>query len=150
MTKTNSLIITVTLIIITFIHLYIGHYFAPSGIVLLPLTMILITVNIFQFTSYKIYIKCLITAFLFLSLDIGLKLYAGGSHDSEGLDFMNLFYFIGIIPSLVIIFYKVYKSTEIILRTKILIIVLSLIFLYFQNDLFGTLGLGRYYAINKS
>lgn len=148
MTKTNSLLITIALILIVLIHLYIGHYFAPNGIDLLPLTMILITVIIFQFTNYKIYIKCLIAALLFLSLDIGLKLYAGGSHDYEGLDWINAFYFIGIIPSLIIIFYKVYKNTEVSLRTKILIVVLSLVFLYFQNDLFGTLGVGRFYPIN--
>lgn len=148
MTKSKSLLITVTSIIIVLIHLYIGRYFAPNGIDLLPLTMVILTVLIFQFTEYKIYIKCLIIALLFLSLDVGIKLYSGGSHDYEGSLWINSFYFIGLIIPLIIIIYKVYKSPKIILRTKILTIILFIVFIYVENYLFGNLGVGRYYPTN--
>jgi len=148
MFKANSLLFTTISIILVLVHLYIGHYFAPNGIDKLPVTMIIITILIFQFTKFKILVKLGVTLSLFLLLDIGLKLYAGGTHDYEGLDWMNLFYFIGIVICSPIIFYKVFKSNELINTTKILTVVIFIVFLYFQNYLFGNLGVGKSYPMN--
>lgn len=148
MINVRSFLIMIVSILIVLLHVYIGHYFAPKGIDLLPITMTLITILMLQFSNFSIYFKCLFIALMFLSLDLGIKLYAGGSHDLEGLDWMNFFYFIGLIISSIIITYKVYKSSEINSRAKILIIVTFVIFQYFQINLFWNLGLGRYYSIN--
>lgn len=144
--KSSPLFLIISILIVLF-HIYIGYFFAPNGITNLPITLILITVLILFFTNFKIYYQCLIIALLFLSVDIGIKLYAGGTHDSEGQDFQSIFYFVGVIPSLFLIFYRVIKDVEISKISKILIIAAFLIFLYFQNDLLGDLGYGRDYPI---
>lgn len=148
MKKLNSLLITFLSIILVLLHTYIGHYYSPNGISLLPITMILVTIMIFQFTNLKIYFKLLITAILFLMLDIGIKLYAGGTHDLEGLEWMYFFYLFGLIFCLPIILYKIFKNAEINTTTKILLVILFLVFLYFQKNIFWDLGLGRSYPIN--
>ncbi len=148
MTKLNSLLIPIISIIIVLFHIYIGHYYAPHGIDLLPITMILVTIMIFQFTNLKIYFKLVITAILFLMLDVGIKLYSGGTHDVEGLEWMYAFYFIGLILCLPIILYKIFKNAGINTTTKILLVILFIAFLYFQKNIFWDLGLGRDYPIN--
>jgi hypothetical protein len=148
MNKIISHFITIISIFTVFFHISIGHFFAPNGITFLPITMILMTFLIFQLTGYKIYVKCFITVLLFLTLEIGIKFFAGGHHDNEGQIWINSFYLFGLIPSTIIIFYKIFKNTEIILKIKILIVCLFLVFQYLQSILFGSLGLGIYYPIN--
>jgi uncharacterized membrane protein YGL010W len=134
-------------ILIVLVDILIGHFFAPTGITNLPIALIVITILILFYTKFNINSQCLIIALLFLFADIGLKLYAGGTHDSEGQDFYNLFYFIGAIPSFGLIIFRVLKNTEINKVKKVFIILAFLIFLYFQNDLLGDLGYGKSYPM---
>jgi len=143
----SSIFYVIISALIVLLDIFVGHFLAPNGITNLPLALIIITVLILFFTKYNIYYQCLIIALLFFTIDIALKLYAGGTHDYEGQDFYTLFYFVGAIPSLGLIFFRVIKNTEINKVSKVLIILAFLIFLYCQNVFLGNLGYGKSYPM---
>jgi hypothetical protein len=147
MKKNKSLIFVILTIVITFFHVLIAHYLAPSGITFLPLTMVVITIIVFRLTDYKIYIKAIVAIFLYFVLDICLKLYAGGTHDWEGQDWIVAYYSIGLILSLPIIIYYLIKNRELRIINKIAFIILFLILIYVENEFFSKLGVEKRFLI---
>jgi hypothetical protein len=127
----------------------LDHFFAPVGIEILPLVIITGTclINLNR-EKFSIMVQSILTFALISISDIGIKLYGGGFHDSEGLGFIFLFTMIGLIPSSILLIFIISKNNDSSIQLKIssIFVFLLLLFLYF--NFCGNLGLGRYYPIN--
>lgn len=124
----------------------IGHFLAPSGILLTPVILI-ITTSLVCFGTKNIKVIFLsFLVYLFIALnDFSIKLYSGGSHDSEGIAWIHLLLFVGLIPTFVIFLVAVFINGQDTLINKIIAIVLFVGLIVLHLQLFMTLGLGRYY-----
>lgn len=79
---------------------------------------------------------------LFIGLnDIGIKLFAGGIHDYEGLGWIHMMLFIGLVPSLIMLLIGTFRDKNSTIWTKLgaIIIFVALISAHFQ--LFKKLGI---------
>ena len=141
----NKIIIILNLILV-FLNIIIGHFFAPSGIMITPVLIIVTTLSTcFISENLKPTWKSLLCVlFVFLN-DFGIKLYSGGSHDNEGLGWIHLMMFLGLIPSFIILFYSILKNNESSIIEKIISISIYPILITIHLNLFSHLGLGRYY-----
>ncbi|AWH85913.1 hypothetical protein HYN59_12715 [Flavobacterium album] len=140
----DKLVLILAFIIVIFNGI-IGHFFAPNGISFTPIIIIATTSLVAFGTKNVKAIWKSIFAFLFIALnDIFIKLYSGGTHDNEGLEWIHCFTLIGLIPSFIILLITILKSFESKIFKIIAIILFPiLVVIYFQ--LFHDLGLGRHY-----
>jgi hypothetical protein len=127
----------------------IGHFFAPNGILLTPIVLTLTTSLIaFRRKNIKV-IWITVWAFLFVALnDIIIKLYSGGRHDNEGLGWVHLLLFVGLIPSYGILVTTIFRRKDEKMLSKVIAVVLFLILIAVHLQLFSSLGLGRSYWYN--
>ena len=125
---------------------FIGHFFAPNGIMLTPIVL-LITTSLICFGTKNVKpIFISILTYLFVALnDISIKLYSGGSHDSEGLGWIHMLLFIGLLPTFGILLAAIFNSKEVTLTNKIIAVFLFVGLIAVHLQLFRNLGLGRYY-----
>jgi hypothetical protein len=125
---------------------FIGHFFAPNGIMLTPIVL-LITTSLICFGTKNVKpIFISILTFLFVALnDISIKLYSGGSHDSEGLGWIHMLLFIGLLPTFGILLAAIFNSKEVTFTNKIIAVFLFVGLTAVHLQLFRNLGLGRYY-----
>lgn len=125
---------------------FIGHFFAPNGIILTPIVLT-ITTSLVCFGTKNIKIIFLsILTYLFVALnDISIKLYSGGSHDNEGLGWVHLVLFVGLVPTFGILLAIVLKRKEETVTNKIIAVTLFIGLIVLHLQLFSNLGLGRYY-----
>jgi hypothetical protein len=125
---------------------FIGHFFAPNGIMLTPIVL-LITTSLICFGTKNVKpIFISILTFLFVALnDISIKLYSGGSHDSEGLGWIHMLLLIGLLPTFGILLAAIFNSKEVTLTNKIIAVFLFVGLIAVHLQLFRNLGLGRYY-----
>ena len=122
----------------------IGHFFAPNGIMLTPVVLTITTYLVcFKTKNIKVpFISILI--FLFVALnDISIKLYSGGRHDNEGLGWVHLLLFVGLVPTFGILLTTIFRRKEENLISRILSIVLFIGLIAGHLQLFSGLGLGR-------
>lgn len=111
-----------------------------------PYVLILISVFIGLLnTEIKPIWKSVLLAGLIILNDIGLKLFSGGSHDSEGLGWIHMMLFIGLIPAFGLLIAGVFKTKKGVLRNKWIAILVFPILIWIHLLLFSDLGLGRYY-----
>lgn len=124
----------------------IGHFFAPNGILLTPI-ILTITTSIICFRTKNIKVIFIsILTFSFVALnDISLKLYSGGTHDNEGLGWIHLLLFVGLIPTFGILLSTVLKKKDEKSINKIFAIILFVSLISIHLQLFSNLGLGRHY-----
>lgn len=124
----------------------IGHFFAPNGIMLTPVVLT-ITTSLVCFGTKNIKIIFLsVLTYLFVALnDISIKLYSGGSHDNEGLGWVHLLLFVGLVPTFGILLATVLKRKEETVTNKIIAVALFFGLIVLHLQLFSNLGLGRYY-----
>ena len=143
----NILTLTIALILVL-INGIIGHFFPPNGIdftiILIPTIAVIIC---FASENLNSILKSLSVSFLVIANDILIKLYSGGTHDLEGLEWIHFFMYSGILIGLIILAINVMKNKKENLFIKILSIITfpSLIYIYLQ--FFYQLGLGRKYPI---
>lgn len=125
---------------------FIGHFFAPNGIMLTPIVLTITTSLVcFGTKNIKIIFISALT-YLFIALnDISIKLYSGGSHDSEGLGWIHMLLFVGLLPTFGILLTTIFRSKEEPLTNKIIALVLFVGLIAGHLQLFSNLGLGRYY-----
>lgn len=140
--KTSVGLATLTVIV----NGFIGHFFAPNGIMLTPIVLTITTSLVcFGTKNIKTILISLLT-YLFVALnDISIKLYSGGSHDSEGLGWVHLLLFVGLLPTFGILLTKIFRSKEETLTNKIIAVFIFVGLIAGHLQLFGNLGLGRYY-----
>lgn len=119
----------------------IGHFFAPNGILLTPIVLI-ITTSLVCFGTKNIKIMLLsVLTFLFVALnDISLKLYSGGSHDNEGQGWVHLFLFVGLVPTFGILLATIFKRKEVTLSNRIIALVLFIGLIAGHLQMFNNLG----------
>ncbi len=143
MSSKNTILLNLGLV---FLNIIIGHFFAPNGILITPILIIVTTLSTcFLSISLKpIWKSLLCVTYVFIN-DFGIKLYSGGSHDNEGLGWIHLMMFLGLIPSFIILFYSILKNHEASIIEKIVSICLYPILITIHLNLFSNLGLGRYY-----
>ena len=124
----------------------IGHFFAPNGILLTPIVLTITTYLIcFETKNIKVIFISILT-FLFVVLnDIFIKLYSGGTHDNEGLGWVHLLLFVGLVPTFGILLSSVLKRNDEKSINKIVAIILFAILITIHLQLFSNLGLGRHY-----
>lgn len=124
----------------------IGHFFAPNGIMLTPI-ILTITSSLICFGTKNIRVIFIsILTFLFVALnDISIKLYSGGTHDNEGLGWVHLLLFVGLVPTFGILLSSVLKRDDEKSINKIVAIILFVGLIAIHLQLFSNLGLGRHY-----
>jgi len=144
----NLVVIFIALLIVTLNGL-IGHFYPPNGIIWTPLVISISTYLVaFRTTQLNPIIKSLL-AFIFIALnDILLKLYAGGTHDNEGLEWILFFLYLGLIPTSGIILTSVITDKQTNITSKIISLVVFPALIIAHLHLFSNLGLGREYPIN--
>lgn len=137
--------ILIALVIVLF-NIIVGNLFAPYGILFIPLVLTSVSFVICMSTNNLKPISKSMILFLLISLnDIGIKLYSGGRHDSEGLAWVNGFLFIGLVPSFIILLFSIIKNKEDNLFDKVVAIFLFVFLIGIHTLIFKDLGLGRYY-----
>lgn len=143
MTNRKSILIA-TGVIIT--NLLLGHFFAPTGMMLTPFALTISTALI-VFGSEKLKPTLLTSIILGLIIlhDIGLKLYAGGTHDGPGLGWMNLMLFIGLVPAYILTIVGIFRNKQAKLTEKIISLLIFPLIIAGHLYLFSDLGLGRHY-----
>jgi len=127
----------------------IGHFFAPNGIILTPVVLTITTYLVcFKTKNIKVLLISILT-FLFVALnDISIKLYSGGRHDNQGLGWIHLLLFVGLVPTFGILLTAIFKRKDEKLTSKIISIILFVGLIVGHLQLFSSLGLGRYYWYN--
>ena len=143
----NILALTISLILVL-INGIIGHFFPPNGIdftlILIPTITVIIC---FASENLKSILKSLSVSFLIIINDILIKLYSGGTHDLEGLEWIHFFMYSGILIGLIILSINVMKNKKENLYIKILSIITFPFLIYIYLQFFYQLGLGRKYPI---
>ena len=122
----------------------VGHFIPPTSVVLTPFLLPLLATIIFhKENEMGIIIKSLLLALLVILNDAGIKLYAGGAHDRQGLSFVNGAMLIGLVPAFGILTFSILRRKEqSVNRCIVAILVLpALISIYLI--FFMSLGLGR-------
>ena len=131
----NFKIIGIALAIVV-LNIIVSHLFAPTGMMLTPIILIIVS-SIIAFCTKKLQLiwKSLLTFGLITIHDIGIKLYAGGTHDLEGLGWVNFLFIIGLLPSYGFILITIVQNKQETLIKKIIALlifpVLIGIYLYF-------------------
>lgn len=124
----------------------IGHFFAPNGIMLTPFVLTITTLLVCFGTKNIRIIFISVLTYLFVALnDISIKLYSGGSHDSEGLGLINGFLFLGLVPTFLILLASVLISRKENIKNKLIAVLLFFALIAAHLKVFGKLGLGRHY-----
>lgn len=126
----------------------IGHFFAPNGIMFTPFVLT-ITTSLICFGTKNIRVIFIsILTFLFVALnDISIKLYSGGTNDNEGLGWVHLLLFVGLVPTFGILLSSILKRDEEKSINKIVAIILFVGLIAIYLELFSSLGLGRHYMV---
>lgn len=124
----------------------IGHFFAPNGIILTPIVLSITTSLVCFGTSHIKPVFISLLTYLFVALnDILIKLYSGGFHDGQGLGWILILLFVGLLPTTAILLAAIFKSKEDTLINKIMALLLFAGLIAGHLHLFGNLGLGRHY-----
>ncbi|ESU20196.1 hypothetical protein FEDK69T_30490 [Flavobacterium enshiense DK69] len=133
---------------LVFINGIIGHYYPPKGIdftlILIPIVTLIMC---FASKNLNSIFKSLSISMLVIINDILIKLYSGGTHDLEGLEWIHAFMYMGIIIGLIILSINVIKNKEENIFLKISSILLIPLLVYIYQHFFYQLGLGRQYPI---
>jgi hypothetical protein len=102
------------------LNLIIGHFFAPSGIFLTPIVLIIVSLLLsFGWSMDKNEIdsipsvhKSLYMFGMVLIQDVGTRLFAGGDHDAEGSGWIFLFLLLGLVPMVIALFTAILTNQQ--------------------------------------
>lgn len=132
--------------LILLLSIIVGHFLPPAGILLSPVIISLMTgIIVFADNGSGVLIKSTIS-YLYIGMnDVGIKLFAGGIHDSEGEGFIHLFLFIGLIPCFIILLMAVINDRNSNKWTKALSVVVFILLLCAHLLIFQTLGMESRY-----
>jgi hypothetical protein len=147
--KNKTMLRLLAALSVVIINGLIGHFFAPYGILLTPIILSITTyLAVFPVSNLNPVWKSMFSFLFIATNDISIKLYSGGRHDYEGLAWVHLLLFIGLLPVFGLLLNSVFEDRKapVILQIFAMVIfpILILGYLYF----FSELGLGREYPIN--
>jgi hypothetical protein len=137
MTDSTKVLLSIFTIVSTNI---LGHYFPPISIILSPVTIGLVT-RLLITINFKLTYRILLISLTIMLNDISIKTYAGGTHDSEGAGFINLFLIIGLIISVIIIIEKTILNKPYKFNSKITLIIFFPTIMFFYLQYFSDYGL---------
>ncbi len=130
-------------LLIVMLNGLIGRYLAPTGITITPLILIITTsLVVFDNRIQNSIWKSIWCVFFVILNDILIKLYSGGTHDSEGLIWVTSFMYMGLIPSYGILLYSIIKEKTEKNSAKIISLIILPVFMSIYLHFFGQLGLG--------
>ncbi len=133
-------------ICIVVLNLLIGHFFAPWGLMFTPVVIVTVTTLIaFGLETLKYKWKSLLAFVLIALHDIGMKLYAGGSHDGPGQGWGQMLSLMGLLPAFGMLLIAVLRDKEETIANKSIAIVLFPVLIGIHFYISNNLGLGRYY-----
>lgn len=137
MNYNNKIVLGIALTIVITNGL-IGHFFAPLGILLTPLILILTTLLVCMGTeNIKSTFISVLTYFFVALNDILIKIYSGGIHDNEGLAWIHFYFFIGLVPTFGILLATVFiRNKEETFLTKITAVFLFIALIAIHLQLF--------------
>lgn len=121
------------------LNVFIGHFFAPNGILLTPIVLTITTSLVCYGTKNLKHIFISFLTYLFVALnDVSIKLFSGGNHDSEGIALINMFLLIGLAPTFSILWIsiltkKVEKIKQQITALIGFIVLITIHFILFKN-----------------
>ncbi|MFD0964807.1 hypothetical protein [Pseudofulvibacter geojedonensis] len=99
-------------LIIILINVALGHFLPPSSIMFSPIVICVITVFVMEM-KINTCVKTFLIGFLISLQDIGVKLFAGGTSDSQGLAWIHLMLLIGVASSgMYLLYYMFYKENS--------------------------------------
>ena len=145
----NRYFIASVIILLAIGNAVIDHLYAPIGIETTPPLIIVTTAAIvFNKQKFYLYFQMLIVYLPVAINDVGIKLFGGGIHDLEGLLWIHLLLFAGLIPAFIILLISTLsnKNAGILKQITSLLFFISLIIIHLF--IFEKLGLGRAYPIN--
>lgn len=129
------------LLLILLLSIIIGHFLPPSGILSTPVIISLITaLVIFTDNDFSILVKSIVS-YLFIGLnDIGIKLFAGGRHDLEGIGWIHMLLFIGLVPCFIMLLVGVLHDKRASIWVKVFSVLVFILLIYIHLEIFETLG----------
>jgi len=136
----NTLIVTVgigTLLISN----YLGHVFPPFSMDWTPILLGLITGLVFFISDFQLSLKFGLITGIIISNDILIKLFAGGSHDWEGLGFQIVDLFLGLFISFSLIVTYCFTEKKRRIKKYILYSLVSGALIFIYLECFETLGM---------
>jgi len=142
----NKYLRLIIAVIIIISNVLIDHFFAPTGLLLSPIIIIIVSIliNLSQ-EKFNIFYQAFLTFFLLSFNDIGIKLYGGGIHDSEGQGVVNLLLLVSLLPCFIILVVSIFTNKEISILKKIISISLFLLFTCIYIYFFQNLGMAPQY-----
>lgn len=135
MTNYQKILISVGLIVFNNI---LGHFAPPSSIFLTPIVLGATTI-LLATSSLNFPLRILLILLAIVTNDILIKFFAGGTHDSEGAGWINLFLIIGIVVSTITTF-AIFIQKEKILKSLLACLIIP-VALFFHLSHFDFLGL---------
>lgn len=136
----NIVLISLSALVLS-LSVIIGHFLPPTGILAAPVVVSVMTaLVIFTDNDFSILVKSVLS-YLFIGLnDIGIKLFAGGRHDMEGIGWIHMLLFIGLVPCFSMLLIGVFRDKRSAIGIKTLSIVVFILLVYVHLEIFETLG----------
>jgi len=136
----NIVLISLSALVLS-LSVIIGHFLPPTGILAAPVVVSVMTaLIIFTDNDFSILVKSVLS-YLFIGLnDIGIKLFAGGRHDMEGIGWIHMLLFIGLVPCFSMLLIGVFRDKRSAIGIKTLSIVVFILLMYVHLEIFETLG----------
>jgi len=126
-------------------NVIIDHFFAPVGLFLSPIvTIIAVIIISLNKDKFDITFQSVLMFALVALNDIGIKLYGGGIHDSEGQGLVNLFLLICLAPCFIILSISVIKNKSTVAK-KIISVLSFLMLVTLHLYFFSLLGMQQFY-----
>ena len=129
------------LVIIVALSIGISHFIAAVAIIGIPV-IVSLTTGLVMFTKndFSIVVKAVITYLCIGLNDIAIKLFAGGIHDYEGLGWINMMLFIGLVPSFIMLLIGTFRDKNSTIWVKLSSVVLFAALIGLHFFLFIKLG----------
>lgn len=134
-----SIICLLTLVLL--INSIIGHFLPPTGILITPV-IISVMIGLIVFTDNGLnIIEKSVLSYLYIGLnDIGIKLFSGGKHDMEGIGWIHMMLFIGLVPCFIMLLVGTFRNKDSSIQLKILSVIIFVLLIYVHFEIFETLG----------
>lgn len=121
------------------VNVVIGHFLPPSSIMLSPIVISLMTIFTLEL-KVRVLVKSFLIGILISLQDVGVKLFAVGTHDYVGLVWIHFMLLMGLIPSFLIIVYFYVKDQNENVFQKMIGILVFILMVVIHISLFSKLG----------
>ena len=82
-----------------------------------------------------------VLSYLYIGLnDIGIKLFSGGRHDMEGVGWIHMMLFIGLVPCFIMLLIGVFRDKDSSVLLKIFSVSIFVLLIYVHLEIFEKLG----------